>query len=84
MYKPFDLTGRCAVVTGGNGGIGYGMAEALIAAGARVAIWGSNPEKTAKAKASLSFPDWSPRSRHAHPMRSTPRPCRSRCHRYLR
>lgn len=53
MYKPFDLTGRCAVVTGGNGGIGYGMAEALIAAGARVAIWGSNPEKTAKAKASL-------------------------------
>lgn len=53
MYKPFDLTGRCAVVTGGNGGIGYGMAEALIAAGARVAIWGSNPEKTARAKALL-------------------------------
>ena len=53
MYKPFDLSGRCAVVTGGNGGIGYGMAEALIAAGARVAIWGSNPEKTAMAKASL-------------------------------
>lgn len=53
MYKPFDLTGRCAVVTGGNGGIGYGMAEALIAAGARVAIWGSNPEKTARAKAAL-------------------------------
>ncbi|MBI3376381.1 MAG: SDR family oxidoreductase [Betaproteobacteria bacterium] len=53
MYKPFDLTGRCAIVTGGNGGIGYGMAEALIAAGARVAIWGSNAEKTAKAKAAL-------------------------------
>jgi NAD(P)-dependent dehydrogenase (short-subunit alcohol dehydrogenase family) len=53
VYKPFDLTGRSAVVTGGNGGIGYGMAEALIAAGARVAIWGSNPEKTAKAKAAL-------------------------------
>ena len=53
MYGPFDLTGRCAVVTGGNGGIGYGMAEALIASGARVAIWGSNPEKTANAKASL-------------------------------
>ena len=53
MYKPFDLTGRCAVVTGGNGGIGYGMAEALIAAGARVAIWGSNPDKTAGARASL-------------------------------
>jgi NAD(P)-dependent dehydrogenase (short-subunit alcohol dehydrogenase family) len=53
VYKPFDLTGRSAVVTGGNGGIGYGMAEALIASGARVAIWGSNPEKTAKAKVSL-------------------------------
>ena len=53
MYQPFDLTGRSAVVTGGNGGIGYGMAEALIAAGARVAIWGTNPAKTAKAKASL-------------------------------
>ena len=54
MYRPFDLTGRSAVVTGGNGGIGYGMAKALIAAGARVAIWGSNPEKTAKAKAMLA------------------------------
>ena len=54
MYRPFDLTGRSAVVTGGNGGIGYGMAKALVAAGARVAIWGSNPEKTAKAKSMLA------------------------------
>ncbi len=54
MYRPFDLTGRSAVVTGGNGGIGYGMAKALLAAGARVAIWGSNPEKTAKAKSLLA------------------------------
>ncbi len=54
MYTPFDLTGRCAVVTGGNGGIGLGMARALLAAGASVAIWGSNPEKTAKAKAALA------------------------------
>ena len=54
MYTPFDLTGRTAVVTGGNGGIGYGMAQALLAAGASVAIWGSNPDKTAKAKAALA------------------------------
>jgi NAD(P)-dependent dehydrogenase (short-subunit alcohol dehydrogenase family) len=54
MYTPFDLTGRTAVVTGGNGGIGYGMARALLAAGASVAIWGSNADKTAKAKASLA------------------------------
>jgi NAD(P)-dependent dehydrogenase (short-subunit alcohol dehydrogenase family) len=53
MYTPFDLSGRAIVVTGGNGGIGYGMARALLAAGASVAIWGSNAEKTAKAKAAL-------------------------------
>ena len=49
MYKPFDLTGKSAVVTGGNGGIGLGMARALLQSGARVAIWGSNPDKTAAA-----------------------------------
>jgi NAD(P)-dependent dehydrogenase (short-subunit alcohol dehydrogenase family) len=32
----FDLTGRIAIVTGGNGGIGLGMAEGLAAAGATV------------------------------------------------
>lgn len=54
MYTPFELTGRGAVVTGGNGGIGLGMARALLAAGASVAIWGSNAEKTAQAKAQLA------------------------------
>ncbi len=54
MYPPFDLSGRGAVVTGGNGGIGYGMARALLAAGANVAIWGSNADKTARAKQSLA------------------------------
>ncbi len=46
MYQPFDLGGRGAVITGGNGGIGLGMARALVQAGASVAIWGSRQEKT--------------------------------------
>ena len=54
MYRPFDLSGHGAVVTGGNGGIGYGMARALLAAGARVAIWGNRPDKTERAKAALA------------------------------
>lgn len=54
MYQPFDLSGRGVVITGGNGGIGYGMARALLASGASVAIWGSNADKTARAQASLS------------------------------
>lgn len=53
MYKPFDLSGRKALITGGNGGIGYGMAQALLQAGADVAIWGSNQEKTDNAVNSL-------------------------------
>lgn len=40
-YRPFDLSGQAALITGGNGGTGYGMAAALLQAGASVAIWGS-------------------------------------------
>lgn len=48
-YRPFDLTGKGVVVTGGNGGIGYGMAEALAQAGASIVIWGTNQAKTEEA-----------------------------------
>src|SRR3990172_1450623 len=46
---PFDLTGRVAVVTGGNGGIGLGMARGLAAAGAKVVVAGRNAQKSAAA-----------------------------------
>ncbi len=45
----YDLTGHVAVVTGGNGGIGLGLAAGLAAAGAHVTIWGTNPDKNAAA-----------------------------------
>ena len=52
-YKGFDLTGKVALVTGGNGGIGLGMADALAEAGADICIWGTNPKKNAAATAQL-------------------------------
>jgi len=53
MYKPFDLAGKVALVTGGNGGIGLGMAEALAEAGADIAIWGTNAAKNTAAQKRL-------------------------------
>ena len=49
----FDLTGKVALVTGGNGGIGLGFAEGLVEHGADVCIWGTNEQKNAAAKESL-------------------------------
>lgn len=48
-----DLRGQVAVVTGGNGGIGLGVAEGAALAGADVAIWARNEEKTDGALAHL-------------------------------
>ena len=45
----FDLNGKAALVTGGNGGIGLGMAQGLAAAGARIAIAGRDKAKNAAA-----------------------------------
>ena len=49
----FDLTGKVALVTGGNGGIGLGMAQGLAKAGARVIIAARNAQKSAAAVESL-------------------------------
>jgi 2-deoxy-D-gluconate 3-dehydrogenase len=45
----FDLTGKTAVITGGNGGIGLGCARGLAASGANIAIWARNADKSAAA-----------------------------------
>ena len=49
----FDLTGKVAVITGGNGGIGLGCARGLAAAGASIAIWARDSAKSAVAIAEL-------------------------------
>lgn len=53
MYKALDLTGKTALVTGGNGGIGLGFADAMAQAGANIVIWGTNEKKNAAAHAQL-------------------------------
>jgi NAD(P)-dependent dehydrogenase (short-subunit alcohol dehydrogenase family) len=54
LMSIFDLTDRVAVVTGGNGGIGLGIAQALAAAGCNVSIWGRNAEKNKTAAATMA------------------------------
>jgi len=51
--SPFDLKGKVAIVTGGNGGIGLGMARGLAGAGARVIVAARNEEKSRSAAREL-------------------------------
>jgi 2-deoxy-D-gluconate 3-dehydrogenase len=54
MANPlFDLSGKAALVTGGNGGIGLGMAKGLAAVGARIGIAARNADKAKKAMQEL-------------------------------
>jgi len=49
----FDLTGKTALITGANSGLGLGFAHALAKGGADVMIWGRNPQKTEAAVAAV-------------------------------
>ena len=50
----FDLSGKTALITGGNGGIGLGLAQALADAGADIVIWGTKASKNEAAAAQLA------------------------------
>ena len=54
MTGLFNLTGKAALVTGGNGGIGLGIARGLAQAGARVAIIARNTAKSHAAAKALA------------------------------
>ena len=53
LPNPFDLRGKVGIVTGGNGGIGLGMARGLANAGVRVAVAARNKEKSDSAAREL-------------------------------
>src|SRR5580693_7105095 len=50
----FDLSGKVAVITGGNSGLGLGFARGIAKQGGSVAIWGRSADKNAAAKKDLA------------------------------
>ena len=52
--KLFDLKGKTALITGGNGGIGFGMAIGLAEAGANIIIAARNETQTAESISKLN------------------------------
>ena len=73
----FDLTDRTAIITGGNGGIGLGIAQALNVQGCNVSIWGRNADKNESAAATSTMPA-DPPSRSPGPSRPAAAPPRPR------
>ena len=61
-----DLDGRVAVVTGGAQGIGYAIAERMLASGAAVALWDLDAGKLAEAKSALGHAGKVFAAVHAH------------------
>jgi NAD(P)-dependent dehydrogenase (short-subunit alcohol dehydrogenase family) len=51
--NPFDLSGKVALITGANAGIGFGFAEAIARAGGDVVIWGRREERNQQAASAL-------------------------------
>src|SRR2546427_10021548 len=67
----FDLKGKVAIVTGGNGGIGLGMARGLAGAGARVVVAARNQTKSDAAVRELEKSGGEPFSAAVHGPRQT-------------